>query len=51
MTAFGPGFTGVCIVMMLVLTMVSIILVTIRSFAPGHFKPAAEEKNDLQTEA
>ncbi len=37
--------------MMLVLTMVCIILVTIRSFARGHFKPAAEEKNDLQIEA
>lgn len=50
MTSFGPGFAGVCIVMMLILTMVSIFLVTIWSLGPGRFKRADEEQAELGIE-
>lgn len=50
MSSFGPGFAEMCIVMMLVLTMAGIFLVTIRSFAPGRFKQAGKENNDLHIE-
>lgn len=48
MTSFGPGFAEMCIVMMLVLTMAGIFFVTVRSFAPGRFKPPGEDKNDFR---
>ena len=51
MTAFGPGFAEMCIVLMLVLTMAGIFLVTIRSFSPGRFKPPGDENNDFHIEA
>ena len=51
MSFFDPGFADMCIVMMLVLTMASIFLVTVRSLAPGRFKPAVKEKNGFQIEA
>lgn len=50
MSTFGPGFSEMCIVMMLVLTMAGICLVTIRSFAPGRFKPAGKENSDFRIE-
>ncbi len=50
MTSFGPGFAGLCIVMMLTLTMVSIFLVTIWSLGPYRFKRADKEQAQLGIE-
>lgn len=51
MSSIGPGFVGMCIVMMLVLTMAGIVLVTIRAFSRGAFKRPGDENNDIRIEA
>lgn len=50
MTSFGPGYAGVCIVMMLILTMVSIFLVAIWSLGPGRFKRVDTDRSEFGIE-
>ena len=50
MTSFGPGFAGVCILMMLTLTMVSIFLATFWSLGPYRLKRADKEQAELGIE-